>query len=356
MSPKWVLLGLVLLFTIGWVADSAQDCPALVERALTHTERACAGMRSNQACYGYRTLEAQLQPGLSPFVFNSVGDITGVDTIHSLRLSALDPTRDEWGVSVMRVRADISDQYPNENVTLLAFGAVSIDSIRDDHYQPMQAFAIQTDEANSGCNNITENGLLIQTPEGIGRVTLWINNVRVRVGSTVLFQAQAGGDLTVSTFEGLAQVEAQGVTQEAPAGMRVRVLLNEAMQPVAPPTPPEAFDAAALVPLVDMVTAFADGTVRQIFVEAPALVSSDANPAQEGGTFRNPLPSTNNPPPPASSDQPPLTQPPSDDDDGNGNGNGGGNDDDNGDGNIEDGEGVQPGSWSRKWQWQLSRS
>jgi hypothetical protein len=324
MSPKWALLGLVLLFTIGWVATAAQDCPALVERALEQVEEACAVMRGNQACYGYKALEARLQEGLSQFAFNGVGDITGVDTIETLHLSALVPIKDEWGMTVMRVRADISDEYPNENVTLLAFGAISIDPLHGEEFQPMQAFAIQTGNATSGCNNVTENGLMIQTPEGVGRVTLWINDVRIRVGSTILLQAQPNSDLTVSTLEGLAQVEAQGQMQEASAGMRVRVRLDEAMRPIAPPTVPEAFDAAALLPLVDVVTAFTDGSVRHVLVPTATEVLAETESALENVTFVNlppPPPSAANPlvpvsnippPPPLNGDLPPPDPTPAD--------------------------------------------
>lgn len=267
MRYKFIPLLFTFWLSVSLTTAAMQDCPALVQKALSRTENACAGMRGNQACYGYQTLEAQLQEGLSPFAFNGVGDITGVETIQSLHMSAMNPVTDEWGVTVMRVRADISEDYPDANVTLLAFGDVSLDAAQDGQQMPMQAFALHTGDSDSGCADITENGLLIQTPEGVGRITLWINDVHVRIGSTVLFQAQPGGDLTISTFAGLAQVEAQGQMQEAPAGMRVRVPLDDAMQPAAPPTLPEAFDAEAtgLASLVLTVTAFTDGSVSQLF-------------------------------------------------------------------------------------------
>ena len=266
MQYKIIPFLLTLFLTVSFVAAATQDCPALVENALSRAETACAIMRGNQACYGYKNLDAQLQEGLSSFAFNGVGDITPVDTIQSLHMSALDPVKNEWGISLMRVRADISEDQPNENVTLLAFGEVSIDADKSGTYQPMQAFALKTGDAESGCTNITENGLLIQTPEGVGRVTLWINDVRVRVGSTVLFQAQPDGDLVISTFEGHAEVEAQGETQEAITGMRVRVPLDADMHPTGAPTAPEAFDADAteLTSLIDVVTAFTDGSVSQL--------------------------------------------------------------------------------------------
>jgi hypothetical protein len=257
---------ILLLLSISWSVVSAQDCPALVENALSKAQASCAIMRGNQACYGYQSLEAQLQEGLSTFAFNGAGDITPVDTIQSLHMSALDPVKDEWGVTLFRVRADISPDQPNENVTMLAFGAVSIAPDKSEEYQPMQAFAFRTGDAESGCTDITENGLIIQTPEGVGRVTLWINDVRVRIGSTVLFQAQPAGDLIVSTFEGHAEVEALGETREAAAGMQVRVPMDLYLHPSAPPTVPEAFDMAStgLASFMDVTTSFTDGSVVEL--------------------------------------------------------------------------------------------
>jgi hypothetical protein len=266
MRYKFIPFLLTMLLTVGFVAAATQDCPALVETALSRAQTACAVMRGNQACYGYQSLEAQLQEGLSPFAFNGVGDITPVDTIQSLRMSALNPVTDEWGVALLRVRADISADQPNENVTMLAFGAVSLDADVSGEYLPMQAFAFRTGDAESGCTNITENGLIIQTPEGVGRVTLWINDIRVRVGSTVLFQAESGGDLIVSTFEGHAEVEALGETQEATTGMRLHVPLDDDMHPSAPPTVPKPFDMASvgLGSLIDVTTSFTDGSVLEL--------------------------------------------------------------------------------------------
>jgi hypothetical protein len=333
MRQRFVPL-VFLLFSISWTAVSAQDCPAMVQNALSRAQTACAIMRGNQACYGYQSLEAQLQEGLSPFAFNGVGDITPVDTIQSLRMSALDPVKDEWGVTLLRVRADISPELLNQNVTMLAFGAVSIDPDTSGDYQPMQAFAFRTGDAESGCTDITENGLIIQTPEGVGRVTLWINDVRVRIGSTVLFQAQPDGDLIVSTFEGHAEVEAQGETQEASSGMRVRVPLDADMHPSAPPTVPEPFDMTitGLESFMDVATSFTDGSVTQLIT--PILSNDSGTTGANNGTGGNGGSGNgqNNPP----------QQPPSGNGDsdgcnrGHGNGNGNGNCNGHGDDDDDD--------------------
>jgi hypothetical protein len=305
MRHRLIPLCCALLLSLGWMAVNAQDCPAVVETALERLQNACAGMRGNQACYGHHTLSAQLTAGLTEFAFNGVGDITPVETIQSLHLSPFNPANDEWGMTLMRIRADIPDSAPDQNVTLLAFGGVSIEPDTSGEFQPMQAFTFSTGSSSSGCSNVTENGLLIQTPEGVGRVTLWINQVKIRIGSTVLFQAEPGGNLTISTFEGSALVEAAGEVQEAVAGTTVRVPLDDALLPIAPPTVPEVFDftATGLTTAVDITTAFTDGSITQLLPvvdeisptiiesvddDAPAVVSSPDQPAASDETTAAP--------------------------------------------------------------------
>jgi hypothetical protein len=266
MMRKFALILFTLLFCVGWAVAQVEDCPAILTNALARAQNSCAAMGGNQACYGYQSLDAQLSPGLSQFAFNGVGDITPVDTIQSLRLSALDPDTNEWGVAVMRIRADIPESQSRENVTLIAFGGVTLDPDTSGDYQPMQAFTVSTDANSSGCTNVTENGLLIQTPEGVGRVTLWVNQVKISIGSTILFQAQAGGDLAVSTFEGSAQVEVMGEMQEAVAGMTVVVPMDADLGPLAPPSAPQPFDgdATGLAALLNVSQSFTDRTVTSL--------------------------------------------------------------------------------------------
>jgi hypothetical protein len=266
MMRKVIPLFFALMLGVGRVIAQAQNCPEIVENAVVRAQNACVEMRRNQACYGYHFLSAELSPGLTSFAFNDVGDITPVDTIRSLHLSALDPVTDQWGVAMMRVRADIADTAANQNVTLVAFGSVALEADSSGLYQPMQAFTFSSDDTASSCADVTEDGLLIQTPEGVGRVTLWINQVKIRIGSTVLFQAEPGGDLTVSTFEGSALVEAFGQVQEAAAGMSVRVPMDIDLQPAAPPSIPEPFDGAAtgLTSLLNLSEAYTDGIIPQV--------------------------------------------------------------------------------------------
>lgn len=147
------------------------------------------------------------------------------------------------------------------------------------HYEPLQAFYFTsgTDE-NRPCAEMPSSGLLIQTPEGAGKVNLLINEVNIRIGSTVFFQAQPGGSLKISTVEGAADVTVDGVTYTAYAGTFVTVPLGPDLHPAGPPTMPQPYDLAALQSLPVQLLP------RQIVIHTPldpntinALVSADVN-------------------------------------------------------------------------------
>jgi hypothetical protein len=111
-------------------------------------------------------------------------------------------------------------------------------------YGPMQAFYLRNGEDQSTCVEAPNDGILVQTPEGVAEVRLWINEVKIRLGSTAYIQASPGEAMVLKTIEGKAVVEALGVEQDVVAGTTVSVPLNQDLHPVAPPTKPKPFDAA----------------------------------------------------------------------------------------------------------------
>ncbi|MBK8028186.1 MAG: hypothetical protein IPK17_01485 [Chloroflexi bacterium] len=82
--------------------------------------------------------------------------------------------------------------------------------------------------------------MLVQTPEGVAEISVWINEVKISLGSTAYVRAQPDGDLTVTMLEGHANIETFGVTQTAIAGTEVLVSLGADGLPDAVPEPPRA--------------------------------------------------------------------------------------------------------------------
>ncbi|MEZ4666892.1 MAG: SH3 domain-containing protein [Anaerolineae bacterium] len=111
-------------------------------------------------------------------------------------------------------------------------------------YGPMQAFFLKNGNKQSSCDNAPIDGILIQTPEGVAQVRLWINQVKIKLGSTAFIQASPDQKkMVINTLEGAAHVEALGVEQVAVAGTSVTVRLDENLAPVAPPSLPQAYDS-----------------------------------------------------------------------------------------------------------------
>src|SRR5262245_40399504 len=92
---------LVLLIVGPIIALAAEDCPAIVQSALTATDAACVDTGRNQACYGNVRLDAVPQADAEPFTFSNPGDLVNVQAVQSLALSSMDEASQEWGVALM---------------------------------------------------------------------------------------------------------------------------------------------------------------------------------------------------------------------------------------------------------------
>ncbi|MBI1280161.1 MAG: hypothetical protein GC179_18685 [Anaerolineaceae bacterium] len=302
------------------------ECTTFVKQALAATDKACINTGRNEACYGHISLDAQPQSQDPAFKFNEVGDRVDVARVSRLRLSPMDVKSDVWGVALLKVQADIPNDMPNANVSVLVFGDVELENAIPDpvfvdvvvagpsnanirrqpsnrgfvlsslapttkvqakgrskdgawlyiglpggkgngwvrrslmkstddltklkeldpsltSYGPMQAFYLQNGKKQTSCQSVPNDGILIQTPEGVAQVQLWINEVKIKLGSTAFIQAQPENKvMTVTTLEGAAHVEALGVEQVAVAGTTVTVRVDENQKPIAPPSLPQAYN------------------------------------------------------------------------------------------------------------------
>lgn len=210
------------------------SCPAIVQTALDAADQLCANTGRNQACYGHVALNAVAQPTAADFKFEQVGDVVDVSTIQSLRLNPMDVAADTWGVVLMRLQANLPDSLPGQNVTFLLFGDVEITNAvsqdNQENFTPMQAFLLRTGLEDAQCDEAPSSGVLVQTPEGVSEVDFNVNGVDVSMGSTVLFRAQADGDMTVSTLEGSAFVASDQDVVPVLAGTRVNVPIDRELR------------------------------------------------------------------------------------------------------------------------------
>ncbi len=110
------------------------------------------------------------------------------------------------------------------------------------YYGPLQAFYFQSAPDDAQCSEAANSGMIIQTPEGVGKVTFLIDEISVQLGSTLHFQAQPGGDMAISVLEGSATVSAFGTTRMARAGSQIMVPLGQDGRASGPPDMPQTYD------------------------------------------------------------------------------------------------------------------
>src|SRR5690606_30892948 len=199
------------------VTQTSGVCPALVQNALRQVETHCAGTGRNQICYGHSVLLAEPRPEITDVSLSTPGDVTEIYNISRLQLFPMDIDLGAWGVALMRVQANLPDALPGQNVLFLLFGDVELtpetstelvsNPSEDETQQPISAFRLRSGIGTPFCDSAPPDGLLIQTPHGVGRVELTINGVDVSLGSTVFFTAHENEYLTVSTLEGARSEE-----------------------------------------------------------------------------------------------------------------------------------------------------
>lgn len=241
----------VLLLGVAPMIMAQGSCPAIVEAALRTAAERCQATGRNQACYGSFHLEATAQPGVTSLRFNQVGDIADVSAIQNLKLDGMNQETQEWGVAILKLQANLPGSLPGQNVTFVLFGDVEITNAADGQTStaPMQAFTLRSGIGDSQCEETPASGLLVQTPQGAGKVNFTVNGVDISMGSTVFFQAQPGSTMSVRTVEGAAEASAQGRTIPVIAGTQISIPMDDELEAAGEPSLPEAYEIEDLAPL-----------------------------------------------------------------------------------------------------------
>lgn len=108
-------------------------------------------------------------------------------------------------------------------------------------FGPMQAFYFSTGIGQPACRTAPEDGVLIQTPKGVGRINLNMNGVDVTIGSTAFLQS-GGGFTSIYMLEGFAVLSFGGVRQFVPAGTFSQFPVGEDGFVSGPPQFPQPYN------------------------------------------------------------------------------------------------------------------
>lgn len=145
-------------------------------------------------------------------------------------------------------------------------------------FTPMQAFYFRTGITDTTCAEAPPDGILIQTPEGAGKINLRANDVDVELGSTGFFQAVPDEEMTISVVEGEGSVTSNGVTVTVPAGTQVTVPIDENLQPVGEPSEAQPYDPS-------LVENLPVSSLPEPIAIAPPLEATQVPPSPGGDAF-----------------------------------------------------------------------
>ncbi|MCL4253349.1 MAG: hypothetical protein KJ043_06185 [Anaerolineae bacterium] len=346
MRVMWACFAMLIL-SIGISSAQSAECPMLVQEILMTVSDVCDETGRNQVCYGNIALTAEGRN--DAFKLEDVGDIANLADMQSLSLSPYNEDGGIWGVALMQVQANLPDTLHGQNVTMIAFGDVSLtntinapielsatlsangrtrstpttadgdlnvltaissgtsvevlgrneagdwllirlpeasisgaqygwistqvlsisgDSMGLNIFQddvldfgappattPMSAFYLKTGIDTTNCAEMPPDGVLIQTPQGAGRVQMTVNGVQMSFGSTV-FLKTVDNLLAVIVIEGTAIITANGKTAFVPAGTESFIPLNEDLTaPVDVPSDPSPYKSVDVLylPVTDAI-------------------------------------------------------------------------------------------------------
>jgi hypothetical protein len=241
-----LILASCLLLSLSAMAQ--EDCPAIVQTALEAVDSLCAETGRNQACYGNLALSAESREGAANLSFEQPGDLANLADVASLTLNAMDAENSTWGVALLRVQANLPETLPGQNVTMLLFGDVEISnrggvSDETDTYGDMQAFYFRTGIGDAPCAEAPDSGILIQSPHDAEQISLNMNGVTLKLGSTAFVQGCPCSNLTISVLDGEGEVTVDDVTVTVPEGTQITIPLDDAGQPEGLPSYPQPYDA-----------------------------------------------------------------------------------------------------------------
>jgi hypothetical protein len=165
--------------------------------------------------------------------------------------------------------------------------AIPLLETADPLLNPMQAFYFTTGIGQTECVAAPPDGILVQSPNGVGRVNFNANGIDVQLGSTAFMQAQAGQNFRISVIEGSAVIRVKGVTQTVIAGTMSEVPLGADGLANGTPSFPRPYDRDQLLFLSPLLSDLLTETItevpapREVVIATATPLVTDVPPSQE---------------------------------------------------------------------------
>jgi hypothetical protein len=245
-------------------------------------------VRAESSAVDRATMDLTVNPTFAANIRNTPSETASIvidvaqpgETVHAL--ARLEDS--SW----IRIQEDQAGRVGWISATLLQLNDVDIESLpvdnaNDAYFGAMQAFYFQSGSSPS-CGNSIVDGLLIQTPEGVARLSLLINEVTVELmgttsgGATAFVQANSQDGMAISMFRGGANVTANNQTVYVDRNQTVNISLDENLSPSGSFSEPDRM-AAGMSDRIPMME-----YINQLF---PIRLAADGSPLGGTGTSLN---------------------------------------------------------------------
>jgi hypothetical protein len=226
-----------------------------LKRALDSLHSVCNSLDRNLACYGNYQVNTQLAD-TAVGSFSSPGDKLPIQDIKVLSTSPLNVETQTWGLSLLKLKVNIPNSLPGQNVLFLVYGDTSITNQSGD----MRAFYFSSGLNNPSCQQAPSDGILVRSPNHL-KVTFTANGVQFTIASTLMLRATANQQMTARLIEGNATVSTSQGTQRLLPGQSTTVKLGgkNGLEPVSAPSQPTSVPLdRATVDLVGTVDGLGD--------------------------------------------------------------------------------------------------
>jgi hypothetical protein len=224
------------------LAANDKNCQALIQQAVQASGSSCQQIGSNKVCYGNNILKADLNPSTSER-FTQRGDVVDISVLRNLSASPLELDKDQWGVAVFKVLANLPDSLPGETVTLLVFGNTQLANSSGN----LEAFHFSSQFGQILCNKVNLDGIMISMAKGQG-MHFTVNGTELTLTGNASLKAAKNGNMQVSLYSGAGKIVSQGQEQYFGAGQQVSVQLGGpgGSDAISPPSTPEPLSSDEL--------------------------------------------------------------------------------------------------------------
>lgn len=202
--------------------QDANACQVILKRAYETLNNSCNTLERNRACYGNNNVKALFDDTFAG-AFSNPGDKVPIKMVKWLSTLPLDVQTGTWGLSLLKLQANLPDTLPGQNVTFLVFGDTGLQNKSGD----MNAFYFSSGLGNPTCKGAPQDGIVVRSPDHM-KITFSANGVQITIASTIIMHAEANKQMTIQLIEGKAEIKANNVSRLLYPGQMTTIKLGGA--------------------------------------------------------------------------------------------------------------------------------